>query len=337
MFRPKTHPDIAKKSVSVPQDFDVPSKRPRRIGLAISAGGAKGLAHVGVIQVLEENNIPIAAVSGTSMGAYVGALWCAGYKGHQLVELAEEIQNPKVLRKLSDVAFPPSKGLFYGRKAKAHLRRSLGDVTFEKLPCPLYVVTTDIATNERIVCHQGKVIDAVHASCAMPGVIVPVKYQGHRCVDGGVVDPVPVTLLKKYADVDAVIAISTIPSIEEIEHCSVKDFARPKRSIWHRALSSFFKPVNLLASGNIIDTFVSSLKASQIRMAEDACKHADIVIKPISCIGRWYDYHEYDHFIEIGRQAAEAALPQIRELLEPSSLASDEIPAKQLVGKSLHR
>jgi NTE family protein len=335
MFRTKLNPETTKGNDPVSIDFAASAKIPKRIGLAISSGGAKGLAHVGVIQVLEENNIPIHAVSGASMGAYVGALWCAGYKGHQLVELAEEIQTPKMLRKLSDPVFPPSKGLFWGRKAKAHLRKSIGDVAFQDLNRPLFVVTTDIDTNERIVCRTGKVIDAVHASCAMPGVIVPVDYQGHRCVDGGVVDPVPVSVLRKYGEVDIVIAISTIPSFEEIERCVLQDFNKPKHALHRRILSLLLKPVNLLAKGNIIDTFVSSLKASQIRMAHDSCKHADIVIKPTSCIGRWYDYHEYDHFIEIGRQAAQAALPEIRQLLDAP--ASNEPPDQHLVGKCLRR
>ncbi len=307
----------------------------KRIGLAISSGGAKGLAHVGVIQVLEENNIPIAAVSGASMGAYVGALWCAGYKGHQLVKLAEEIQTPQKLRELSDIVFPPSKGLFGGYKAKAHLRRSIGDVTFDKLKRPLYVIATDIETHERVVCREGKVIDAVHASCAMPGVIVPVLYQGRRCVDGGVVDPVPVSVLRKFAEVDAVIAISTIPSIEEIDHCALQIKPQKKRGILRRFLSRLLRPINLLGHGNIIDTFVSSLKASQIRMAHDSCKRADIVIQPVTCVGRWYDYHEYDHFIQIGRQAAQAALPQIRALLNTPH--SNEPQQTELVGKGLSR
>jgi NTE family protein len=335
MLQPNRYPKDKNETQSVSGDFVISAKRPKRIGLAISSGGAKGLAHVGVIQVLEENNIPIAAVSGASMGAYVGALWCAGYKGHQLVQLAEEIQTPRILRKLSDLAFPPSKGLFWGRKAKAHLRKAIGDVTFEQLIRPLFIVTTDIDTNERIVCRRGKVIDAVHASCAMPGVIVPVQYQGHRCIDGGVVDPVPVSVLSKYGEVDLIIAISTIPTIEEIDHCALKNIKKPKRVLYRRILSRLLRPINLMAHGNIIDTFVSSLKASQIRMAHESCKHADIVIKPISCIGSWYDYHEYDHFIKIGRQAATAALPEIRRMIDAP--LSDEPTEKYLVGKSLHR
>ena len=311
------------------------SPRPQRLGLAISSGGAKGLAHVGVIQVLEENNIPIAAVSGASMGAYVGALWCAGYSGHQLRQLAEEIQTPKKLRQLSDPVFPPSKGLFLGLKAKAHLRKSLGDVSFHKLARELYVVTTNIDTHERIVCREGKVIDAVHASCAMPGVIVPVNYNGQRCVDGGVVDPVPVSVLRKYAQVDAVIAISTIPSIDEIDYCARDTTTPPKRKLIIRALRRLVHPINLLAHGNLIDTFVSSLKASQVRMAHDSCKRADLVIKPITCLGRWYDYHEYDHFIQIGREAAQQALPQIQALLNPHS--TDVPKNAELVGECLRR
>lgn len=332
------HPDMQHPSApstgSASQQAKPHGKPAIRLGLAISCGGAKGLAHVGVIQVLEENNIPIAAVSGCSMGAYVGALWCAGYKGHQLVKLAEEIQTPKVLHRLSDPALPPSKGLFWGKKAKAHLRRSIGDITFQNLSRPLYIITTDIDTHQRIVCHRGKLIDAVHASCAMPGVIVPVQYQGHRCVDGGVVDPVPISILKKMDDIDAVIAISTIPTFDEIEHCGLIDFKTPNPGLLRRAFSYLIRPVNLLAQGNIIDTFVSSLKASQIRMAHDACKQADIVIKPISCLGRWYDYHEYDHFIEIGRQAAEQALPQIRKLID--SHTSNAYQANHMVGKRLN-
>lgn len=311
------------------------SPEQKRIGLAISSGGAKGLAHVGVIQVLEENHIPIVAVSGASMGAYVGALWCAGYRGHQLRQLAEEIHTPKKLRQLSDPVFPPSKGLFLGLKAKAHLRKSLGDITFDRLLRPLYIVTTNIETHERIVCREGKVIDAVHASCAMPGVIVPVIYQGKRCVDGGVVDPVPVSVLRRYGDVDAVIAISTIPSITEIDQCAKQVNTRPKHNRIQRALRRAVRPINLLAHGNIIDTFVNSLKASQVRMAHDSCKRADIVIKPISCLGRWYDYHEYDHFIQIGREAAEQALPEIRKLLNTPT--PDEPRQTDLVGTSLRR
>jgi NTE family protein len=322
-------------ATSVPGEALKQPIKPIQIGLAISCGGAKGLAHVGVIQVLEENNIPIAAISGTSMGAYIGALWCAGYKGKQLQDLAEEIQSPKRLRALSDLAFPPSKGLFYGKKARAHLRKSIGDITFDRLLRPLYIISTDLETHGRVVCHAGKVIDAVHASCAMPGVIVPVHYQGHRCIDGGLVEPIPIAALHDFTEVDRVIAVSTIPSIGEVESGSVHLNPPPTRNLLQRGLLRMLQPVNLLASGNLVDTFNQALKASQIRMADDAYKHADLVIKPVTSLGRWYDYHHYDHFIQIGRDAAEHAMPQILELLNPRP--QDVQSENSMVGKCLHR
>ena len=312
-----------------------------KIGLAISSGGARGLAHLGVIEILEKNNIPIAAVAGSSMGAYVGALWCAGYNAQQLIKLAEEIHSPRQFRKLSDLALPPSKGIFWGLKARNHLRKSIGDIHFSELKRSLIVIAADLDTHRRVIGHKGRVIDAVHASCALPGLIVPVHYQGHRCIDGGVIEPIPICSLRKHVDLDYVIAVSTIPSGREIEACSAIKKPPSKKSLLRRALAFGIKPFNLLAPGNIIDTFNKSLKASQIRMADDAYAYADLVIKPVSCQGNWYDYHNYQHFIEIGRQAAEKALPKIFELLQSAhknqvNLPHDP-PQKPLVGKRLSR
>ncbi len=308
--------------------------RPLRIGLAISSGGARGLAHVGVIQVLEENNIHIDAVAGSSMGAYVGALWCAGYRGPQLGALAAEIHDRRAIRGLTDPAFPPTKGLFKGKRVKQHLRRSIGDIKFKRLERPLYVVAADVDTSERVVFHKGRVIDAVHASCAMPGMIVPVKHQGRRLMDGGVVDPIPVTVLTKYADVDFTIAVTTIPTLEEIDHCEIKQ-PTEEPGFWKRALHTLTDPVNLLARGNVIHTINRALKASQVRMAQASCKRADVVIRPISCTGSWHHYHEYKHFINIGRRAAERALPELKALMQSQDTQAPlphETSTEKLVG-----
>ena len=142
-----------------------------KLGLALSSGGASGLAHIGVLQVLEENGIEIHALAGASMGAYVGALWAAGFSGNALEALAAEINDRRQLWKLADLNFPPMKGLFQGRKARAHLERSLGDLRFEDLERSLLVVTVDLDTKERLVLRRGNIAEAVHASCAMPGIV----------------------------------------------------------------------------------------------------------------------------------------------------------------------
>src|SRR5690606_2931921 len=133
------------------------------------------------------------------------------------------------LWRLADPIFPPMKGLFHGLKARAHLERSLGELTFEDLERKLFAVAVDIDSKERLVLRRGRIVDAVHASCAMPGIIAPVTIDGHRCVDGGVIDPVPVGVLHKFSDVDRVLAISVIPTFSDVEqgHCNYDDSPPP--------------------------------------------------------------------------------------------------------------
>lgn len=313
-----------------------PEKRTPRVGLALSAGGARGLAHVGVIQVLEENQIEIAAVAGASMGAYVAALWCCGYTGAQLEELAAEMHHPSILRQLADPIIPPMKGLLHGHRAKEHLRKSIGDHRFEDSGRELLIITADVDTRERIVCREGTILDAVHASCAMPGIIAPVDYHERRCVDGGVVDPVPVGALHKFAHVDKVIAVTTIPTFEDIERWAKHPVEPVHKPLWRRCLGSLNRSVNLLAEGNVIDTLRRCLRAAQVRMAHDSCLRADLVLRPVALNTNWFDYHLFTHFIELGRKAATDALPEIFELIQPRPLAeSHEQQTTDMVGKRL--
>ncbi|MFT4177810.1 MAG: patatin-like phospholipase family protein [Luteolibacter sp.] len=303
-----------------------------KLGLALSSGGARGLAHVGVLQVLEENDIEVHAIAGSSMGAYVGALWAAGFSGKDLEKLAAEMQSRKKLWQLADPIVPPLRGLFHGLKGKAHLEKSLGDLRFEDLERQLLIVTVDIDTKERLVLRSGKISDAVHASCAMPGIIAPVLLDGRRCVDGGVVDPVPVGALRKYSNVDHVIAISVIPSFAEVDSgaCARRRPIRP--TIVHRTLSTLNGHLNLLAPGNAVDTFRQSIRAAQIRLAHDSVKRADLCLRPHHFSAAWHDYANFERFIEAGRQVATEHLDEIKALLKPS-LLSYEIPGNQLVGK----
>ncbi|MBT8036008.1 MAG: patatin-like phospholipase family protein [Verrucomicrobiae bacterium] len=310
-----------------------------RIGLVLSSGGAKSLAHVGVIQVLEENKIPIHAIAGSSMGAYVGSLWAAGCHGGELESLAAEMHDKKVLRKLADPAFPFLKGLMKGEKAKEHLRQTIGDVTFDELDRELIVVAADLDSNERVVFQQGSVVDAVHASCAMPGIVVPVMIDGRRCVDGGVVEPVPVGALEKYCDVDMVIAVSTLPSFEELDRGDSEGDpmfdASPQHGMWGHLKKGINSKVNLAAQGNTIDTLRRSIRIAQIRMAQHSCKGADIVLHAHSSHqSQWHDYQNYRQFVDLGREVAEQSLPRIHEIIGSIQLPAckDEIQTEQMVG-----
>ena len=307
-----------------------PAAEKPKLGLALSCGGARGLAHVGVLQVLEENGIEVYAISGSSMGSYIGALWAAGFSGNHLAKLAEEMHDRRQLWKLADPVFPPMRGLFHGLKAKAHLERSLGDLCFEDLERKLLVITADLDTKERLVLRSGKISDAVHASCAMPGIIAPVMFNGRRCVDGGVVDPVPVGAVHKFAEVDHVIAVYVIPSFKEVDAGMYRsDEPPPPPSPGKRFLSAINRNVNFLAKGNIVDTFRQSIRCAQVRIAHDSIKRADLCLRPEHFSAPWNDYSNFDRFIDAGRQITLDHLDEIRALLE---IQSDEKSKDSMVG-----
>ena len=308
----------------------------RKVGLALSAGGAKGLAHVGVLQVLEEQGIEVDVIAGCSMGAYVGALWACGYSGPDLEELASEMQDRRMLWKLADPLIPPVKGLFRGEKAKRHLMRSIGNRRIEGLARGLLVVTFDLDTKERLVLREGPIADAVHASCAMPGVVQPVHIGSHRCADGGVVDPLPLSALRKFSDVDVLIGVNALPSLEEVERYAHQPSGspvgppRPLRRLG-RALN---RRVNFLAEGNLIDTLRKSIQAAQLRLAEQAAKRADLCLHPrFDLPGLWHDYQNFRHYIDAGRTAAEENLETIKHLINPKHPLPNEGSPHPLVGE----
>jgi len=320
---------ISKLIKSTPPQAE-PLMRQPRIGLALGCGGAKALVHMGVLKVLEDHDIPIHAVSGCSMGAYVGALWASGMSADEMIHLAAEMRDKDSFKKLADPAVPPIKGLFYGHKLKDHLEKTIGNPKIEDLDRKFIAIAANLENYQRVVFNSGDLLEAVHASCAMPGIIVPVEVNGVRCVDGGVVDPVPVSALKKYTDVDYIIAISTTPTLndldsdEAVEAIVLDDETDDSTSVssaagaWFKSkISSLGKKYNPVAKGNMLDTLRRSLKASQIRIAHDACKKADVAIYPICTDSAWDEYERYEHFISLGAKETLAALDQIKTLTKP--------------------
>lgn len=283
-----------------------------RIGLCLSSGGARGLAHVGVIQVLEEAGVPISAIGGTSMGAYVGSLLAAGLHYPDLYRLAAEIPDRRTLLRLLDPVIPPSAGLIKGEKMRRHLERTLGSLTFGELAIPLYVVATDLDKLAPKVFDSGPVAVAVHASAAIPGVFAPVMIDGHHYTDGGAADPLPVSMLRERSGVDHVVAVNVVPNTSPLP--SVKSRWNPCR--W----------MNLLATGNVLDTFNRSLITAQRQLVAKECECADVVIHPQVPGSKWYDYEHFEAYIRAGREAARAALPQILALLNPQPPECHEPP-----------
>jgi NTE family protein len=255
-----------------------------RIGIALSCGGAKSLAHVGVIQVLEENGVRVHAIAGSSMGAYIGALWAAGFDGAALADLAAEINSRRKLWKLADITLLRRRGFVRGDRLRKLLEASLGDRSFSDLDIDLSIVATRLHSLERAVLREGRLVDAVRASCAMPGIFVPVRLDdGHDYIDGGIVSPLPVRELR---GVDKVIAVSTLPDARSANE----------------------------SQGGIFGVTLDALSAAQMRLASQASQRADVFLQPVSHDGHWRDYTNFAHYIELGRQAALDKLDEIKAL-----------------------
>lgn len=303
----------------------------RWVGLALSSGAAKGFAHVGVIQVLEENGIEVDIVAGSSMGAYVGSLWAYGRDGAELERIAREMEARWSLLSLVDPAFPPRQGFLRGFAVKKRLMRTIGHVRFAELARPLRVVAGNLATLERVVFSAGEVAPAVHASCAVPGVCVPVTIDGETYIDGGIVDPLPVDVLREMG-VARVIAVDVIPTLERIR-AGLGTAREPKRSSpsgvrqLFRQLLPVNQQLNYFARGNILEILMRSLYGAQIRVAQASSRLADLVLRPDIGDDRWLDYRNPRKFIALGRAAAERRLEEIKALVAGKELNHEQQPA----------
>ncbi|HWD92454.1 MAG TPA: patatin-like phospholipase family protein [Verrucomicrobiae bacterium] len=286
-----------------------------RIGLALSAGGAKGLAHIGVIQVLEENGIEVDVVAGSSMGSYVASVWAMGCDGPEMERLAREVEGRWGRWKLIDPAFPPRKGFIRGKAVIARLRKTLGDAHFSDLARPLRIVATDLNTLDRVVFCSGEVTQAVHASSAIPGVCVPVEIDGETYIDGGVAEPLPVDVLFEMG-VDKIIAVNALPPSTFLRCCREKE--KEQAEILRKepgALNLVTRQVNYFANGNILDILMSAVHGSQIRVAEQSGRRASVVLRPLAIDAQWHDFNHPGKYIELGRQVALQHLDELKALV----------------------
>jgi len=291
----------------------------RLVGLALSSGAAKGFAHVGVLQVLEENGLEVDVVAGASMGAYVGALWAYGCNGRELERLSRELEARWALWTLVDPAFPPRRGFLRGYAVKRRLMRTIAHTRFADLVRPLRIVAANLSTLERVVFSSGEVATAVHASSAVPGICVPVTSEGETYSDGGIVDPLPVDVLREMG-VGRIIAVNVIPTPDRIRCAIVAELERkrsnePSARKLLRKLLPLNRQMNYFARGNLLEILMRSLHGAQIRMAEASCEEADVVLRPEIYDDSWLDYRNPGKFIALGREEAERHLDEIKALM----------------------
>jgi NTE family protein len=261
-----------------------------RIGLALGGGAAKGFAHIGVIKMLEASGIHADAVSGTSAGSVVGALYASGMDAFQLQETAFSLDEGKI----RDVRFF-SGGMVQGQKLQDYVNELVHQAPIEKLRIPFAAVATELENGQRAVFIRGNTGQAVRASSSIPGVFEPVDIAGRHFVDGGVVSPVPVDAARQLgADIVIAVDISARP-----------DGSNPD---------------------SMVGIVGQSITIMGRKLAEQELARADIVIRPkVGQIGPT-DFDQKNVAILEGERAALAAIPAIKAKIAEKTAAMGKPP-----------
>ena len=265
------------------------------IGLALGGGFARGFAHLGVLQVLEQNLIPISCIAGTSVGSILGAAYASG------APLARIIATCRTLRFRDIARWRVSRlGLASNHRLGDLIERVFETRQFEDLKIPMAVVATDLNSGAPVVLTHGNLIDAIRASCAFPGLFEPVEI-GTRCLaDGGLVAPVP-TQAARGLGATFVLGVSV----------GIQDGYRG-------------------APNNIFQVVSRAVTAAQKHQLEVWERHADLVLRPDVQSLAWDDFDRADEAIEAGATAARRALPRLQRFLHPiAERTADVDPAAQ--------
>ncbi|MBS7458822.1 patatin-like phospholipase family protein [Coralloluteibacterium stylophorae] len=293
-----------------------------RVALVLGAGGARGLAHVGVIQALEARGYEIAAIAGTSMGALVGAMYAAGkldeYRAWAFAHDKREIIG------LLDFAYGQG-GLFKGERIIGALREMVGDIDIESLPLPYVAVATDIQTQRELWLTRGSLFDAVRASIAIPGIFTPITIAGRELVDGGLLDPLPIAATR-HALVDLVVAVDVnarsprrLPGLPaepepEPEPLDVGGGPRARMAALLGGLLERRRPGEPPRPG-MLDLMLRSLDTmqGQISRLQAALDPPDVLVRVPRTSANFYEFWRARELAELGERIAGDALDALVE------------------------
>ena len=279
------------------------NQQPVRLGLVLGGGGARGLAHIGVLRVFQREQIPIACIAGTSMGGLVGALYAAGVPISTVEEEVSRLSSLTEQIRLVDVNISAAGLSIRGRRIYNFMADLLGEeLTFADLRLPLAMVSVDILTGSEVLLQGGLVIDAVRATISVPGVFEPVELGGYRLVDGGVLDNVPVDVARAMGATHT-IAVDVLPS-----------FSRnvPGRVPVESGLQLPFAPLYISEVYNVVMIMIAALTDGRLREYPP-----DLLIRPElpASVTLLSGFNRAADIIAGGEAAAEEALPAIRALL----------------------
>jgi NTE family protein len=252
-------------------------RRRRKLGLALGGGAARGLAHIGVLKVLEEESIPIDYVAGTSVGSLIGVLHCCGHSWQDILRIAGEIDWADV------ISFSlPRRGLVRTEKLERLVDRLVRGKRIEELPVPFRAVAVDISRGETVVFQEGPAARAVRASCSIPAIFEPTEWQGRLLVDGGLMNDVP-------ADVARAMGAEVTLGVD---------------------LSA--GPLGGRVPENILEVVLFSLSILMRSRSQPGLESSDILVRPDLKEFPLHDLKHLEQMVARGEEAMRAQLPRLR-------------------------
>lgn len=298
-----------------------PLRKPR-IGLALGGGSARGWSHIGVIRVLEQAGIKPDIVCGTSIGALVGAVYAAGELDH----FEQWVLGLKISEVISYMDVSLSSGLLKGERLMEFFRRDFVDRAIEDLPIPFAAVATSLKTGSEVWLRDGSTLEAVRASIALPGLFQPSLKDGAILVDGGLVNPVPVSLARAIG-ADFIIAVDLTSGIlgKKLHFDDQPDDLEDKNVEWITKLQDGLDAImptfaqNETSLPSMLDVITSSINIMQIRITRSrmAGDPPEIVVAPHLAHINLLDFHRAKEAIQEGEQAMKAMMPSLIESYGP--------------------
>jgi len=281
----------------------------KKIGLVLGGGGARGLAHIGVLKVLEREKVPVSVIAGTSMGGLIGATYAAGIPPEEIEKEAHRVRKRKNQVKLLDLGFKGS-GFIKGVRVYQYIAGMLGDnLTFDDLKIPLAMVAVDLNTGREVVLKKGKVADAIRATISVPGVFSPFKLEQNRLVDGGISNNVPIDVARNLG-AEVVIAVDVLPNFFPNQ---------PGQTPIVEPLQIPYFPYAVQEILHVLMIMISELTEVKVRLFRP-----DILLRPVlpENMGL-FSFEHPEIAIAAGEAATEQALPNIRELLAATIPANE--------------
>lgn len=312
----------------------------RKVALVLGGGGARGLAHIGVLKVLEDNHIPIDLIIGTSIGAFVGGFYAKGFRVEQMEQIAFTVDK-KFVAKMFVPSFSTS-GLVDSNRVRSYLEGFLGKEKIENLKIPFYSVATDLKTGEEVVFCNGPLVDSILGSIAVPALFMPFFYNGQHLVDGSLVNPLPVSVAHKFgADVIIAVDVSHSPSTNGkiVDDPKVSRFDKSFLAIKNRLPKQFQmldvkiadKHTRLkdderamtegyedTSSPNVFQTLLQSIAIVETHLKNLHLSQwpVNVLIVPTKGKINFLDFHRAKDAVISGEAAATAALPDIYSAIE---------------------